>query len=342
MPPYRKVHVETRTRALVLVEEGYSYRAVGTRLGISHKTVFRIVHKHRQTGSVGDKPRSGRPKSTTPRQDRILIRKSLGNRRLTAPELRAQMEVQHGVRLASRTVRQRLFKAGLRGCVAAKKPLLRDATVRKRLAFAREHRNWTVAQWESVLWSDESAFQLFCGAKRAHVRRRVGERYSPQCIVPTVKHGGGSLMIWGCMSGLGVGQVYRCEGTMRQDQYIRVLRNHMLPSATALYGQGQAFVFQQDNAPCHKARRVSDFLQRSGVVVMDWPAQSPDLNPIEHLWEVLFRKVENKKPSNLNALWQLLQEAWVDIPAATIQKLVHSMPARCAAVVKAKGRHTRY
>ena len=77
----------------MLVEEGYSWRdAVVTRLGISHKTVFRIVHKHRQTGSVGDKPRSGRPKSTTPRQDRILIRKSLGNRRLTAPELRAQME----------------------------------------------------------------------------------------------------------------------------------------------------------------------------------------------------------------------------------------------------------
>ena len=89
MPPYRKVDVETRTRALVLVEEGYSFRAVGTRLGISHKTVFRIVHKHRQTGSVADKPRRGRPKSTTPRQDRILIRKSLGNHRLTAPELRA-------------------------------------------------------------------------------------------------------------------------------------------------------------------------------------------------------------------------------------------------------------
>ena len=135
------------------------------------------------------------------------------------------------------------------------------------------------------------------------------------------------------MSARSTGAKVPCDRTSTS-----VLRNHMLPSATALYGQGQAFVFQQDNAPCHKARRVSDILQRSGVVVMDWPAQSPDLNPIEHLWEVLFHKVENKKKSNL----QLLQEAWVDIPAATIQKLVHSMPARCAAVVKAKGHHTRY
>ena len=105
MPPYRKVDARTRTRALVLVEEGYIFRAVGTRLGISHKRVFCIVHKYRETGSVADKPRNGRPKST-PRQDRILIRKNLVNPRLTGPELGAQMEAEHGVQLAPRTVRQ--------------------------------------------------------------------------------------------------------------------------------------------------------------------------------------------------------------------------------------------
>ena len=111
------------------------------------------------------------------------------------------------------------------------------------------------------------------------------------------------------------------------------------PLATALYGEWQDFVFQQDNAPCHKVRRVCAFFERSGVEVLDWPGQSPDLNPIEHLWEVLFRKVQNKKPSNLDALWQLLHEAWVAIPADTIQHLVHSMPRRCAAVIAAKCQH---
>ena len=197
MPRNTKVDAETRTRAVVLVEEGYSYRDVGTRLGISHKTVFRLVKKYRETGSIVDKPRSGRPRVTTEREDRVLVRRSLGDHRLTSPELRAKMEDDHGVHVSSRTVRSRLFSAGLRGCVAAKKPLLRDPTICKRLAFAREHRNWTIEQWNSVLWADESSFQLFCGAKRAYVRRRVGEKYSRQCIVPTVKHGGGSLMIWG-------------------------------------------------------------------------------------------------------------------------------------------------
>ncbi len=92
---------------------GYSYRDVGTRLGISHKTVFRHVKKHREAGSIVDKPRSGRPKVTTEREDRILVRKSLGDRRLTLPELRAKMEDDHGVHVSSRTVRSRLFSAGL-------------------------------------------------------------------------------------------------------------------------------------------------------------------------------------------------------------------------------------
>jgi len=85
-------------------------------------------------------------------------------------------------------------------------------------------------------------------------------------------------MVWGCMSGREVGQLYRWEGTMCQDQFISPLKSHASP-ASALYGEGQAFCFKQDNAPCHKARRGCDFMEHSDVEVSDWPAQSPDLNP---------------------------------------------------------------
>ena len=115
------------------------------------------------------------------------------------------MKDDHVVHVMCRTVRSRLFSSGLRGFAAAKKPLLRDPTMCKRMPFAREHREWTIEQWNSVLWSDESSFQLFCGAKRAYVRKRLVEKYSPQCIFPTMKHEGGSLVILGCMSGPGVG-----------------------------------------------------------------------------------------------------------------------------------------
>ena len=89
------------------------------------------------------------------------------------------------------------------------------------------------------------------------LHRRVCERYSSQCVVPTVKHGGGSLFVW-----CGVSQLYRCEGTMRQDQYIRGLRNHMLLSAASLYG---AFLFQQDNSSCHEVNKVMALFERSDI-----------------------------------------------------------------------------
>ena len=113
-------------------------------------------------------------------------------RTATEDGVRAESE---GVTVSSSTIRKRVNSAGLHGCVAAKKPLLRPANIENWLDFARRHKNWTVQQWETGLWSEESAFLLFCGAKQAIVRRRVDERYSPQCIVPTIKHGGGSLMV---------------------------------------------------------------------------------------------------------------------------------------------------
>ena len=106
---------------------------------------------------------------------------------------------------------------------------------------------------------------------------------------------------------------------MRQDQCVRVLRNHMLPSASSLYGEGEAFVFLQDNAPCHKANKVTKFLERSHVEVLQWPAQSPDSNPIENVWDVLFRKVERSKAGSLETLWQLLHAAWQAIPVDIVQ-----------------------
>ena len=95
----------------------------------------------------------------------------------------------------------------------------------ERKEFAKTHKHWTVQDWNKVLWSDESTFEVFCGAKRAYVRRKVGERFNSECVAPTVKHGGGSFMVWGCMSGLGAGHLYRCEGTVNQNKYIDILKN---------------------------------------------------------------------------------------------------------------------
>ena len=225
--------------------------------------------------------------------------------------------------------------------MAARKPLLSARNRKARLDFASEYRDWTVEQWRQVLWSDESSVELFDCRRRVYVRRRQGERFREECLVPSVKFGGGKLMIWGCFSGTGLGEICRVEGTVDQKKYQAILQETMLPSANRLFGR-EKFVFQHDNAPCHAARSVADFLHQKKISVMKWPPQSPDLNPIENLWSILKRKVGLTKPSSLPELWENLRQSWQQISQAEIDKLIASMPQRIKLVIKAKGGATRY
>lgn len=176
------------------------------------------------------------------------------------------------------------------------------------------------------------------------VRRRIGEEYHPDCVVPTVKHGGGSIMVWGCMAASGVGKMFICEGRMNSEKYINVLENVLMPSLTRMFGDTNLddVKFQQDNAPCHKSAMTMGWFKDNMVPVLDWPAQSPDLNPIEHLWGILKRKVREHSITSKRVLKNALLDEWNAITADECKKLVNSMPQRIAAVIKAKGGPTKY
>ena len=123
------------------------------------------------------------------------------------------------------------------GRVAVRKPLLRKPNIIKRLKFAEEHKDWTVDQWMKVLWTDESKFEIFGSKRRQYVRRRSNERYHPKCIVPTMKHGGGNILVWGCFSGHGIGDLKRIDGRMDKEMYHQILIRHGVPSGLRLVGQ---------------------------------------------------------------------------------------------------------
>lgn len=133
-----------------------------------------------------------------------------------------------------------------------------------------------------MLWSDESKFEIFGSNYRVFVRRRKGERMDSTCLVPTVKHGGGGVMVWGCFAGDTVGDLFKIEGILNQHGYHSILQRHAIPSGLRLVGP---FIFQQDNDPKHTSRLCKGYLTKKesdGVLrQMTWPPQSPDLNPIE-------------------------------------------------------------
>jgi hypothetical protein len=225
---------------------------------------------------------------------------------------------------------------------AAKKPLLTAAMVKKRIAFCKKHLRWTDDDWDKVMFSDESTFKLI-NPRAQRVRRLAGvNRYKQGYVVVNVKHPP-SVMIWGCFCCIGGrGSLYLLppKTTMNSVCNMEVLRSQLLPWMPRL----GATKFLQDGAPCHTAKKVKVFLKENIVSVMDWPGNSPDLNPIENLWAIMKRRL--KKLPNITSLPLLMRAIkimWTrDLPIALMKKLASSMPARLKMCQKNKGQMTKY
>ncbi|KAJ7325326.1 hypothetical protein JRQ81_018346 [Phrynocephalus forsythii] len=163
---------------------------------------------------------------------------------------------------------------------------------------------------------------------------------SNQCVVPAVKHGGGSVTVWGCsMSAAGTGELHFIERTMNANINCDILKQSMIPSLQRL---GRRAVFQHDNNPKHTSKMTTALLKKLRVRGMDCPSMSPDLNPIEHLWGILKQKIEVCKVSNIYRLCDVNMEEWKMTLVATCEALVNSMPKRVKEVLENNGGHTKY
>ncbi|TWW59170.1 Transposable element [Takifugu flavidus] len=193
----------------------------------------------------------------------------------------------------------------------------KKAHVEARLKYANDHLKDVQSDRKKVLWSDETKIEL-CGLNSTHhVWRKKNAAYDPRNTVPTVKHGGGNIIFWGCFSAKGTGLRHHITGKMDGAMYRAVLRDNLLPSARKLK-MGRGWVFQHDNDPKHTAKATKEWLKKNHIKVMEWPSQSPvespDLNPIENLWRELKVRVAKRQPTNLNDLERICKEEWAKIP----------------------------
>lgn len=312
-------------------KDGNSYRKISRLLGISKTMVENAVKWILVKETRGRKPK------ITPTVKRGIIRCVKKNPFISSKQIKYDLNIE----IDTSTIRKTLIKENLKAHSARKVPMLSKKNVQQRLKFAEVHSCWPQEKWRNILWSDETKINLFNSDRGLHtVRRPINTEYNPKYTLKTVKHGGGNIIVWGSFSYYGVGPLYRIQGIMKATDYVDILQNCMLPYAEE--NMPLRWVFQQDNDPKHTAKCTKTWFGNNKIHLLEWPAQSPDLNPIENLWNIVKTSIRGKCPTNCDQLWELIQAAWNDIPISVCQNLVDSMPRRCLAVLKNNGASTKY
>ncbi|CDQ82348.1 unnamed protein product [Oncorhynchus mykiss] len=291
------------------------YRTIGKQLGEKATTVGAIIRKWKKFKMTVNHPRSGAPCKISPSGASMIMRKVRDQPRTTRQDLVNDLK-RAGTTVSKKTISNTLRRHGLKSCSARK-------------------------EWEKVMWSDETKIELFGLNSTRRVWRKKKDEYNPKNTIPTVKHGGGNIILWGCFSAKGTGRLHLIEGRMDGAMYREILANNLLPSVRALK-MGRGWVFQHDNDPKHTARATKEWLRKKHLKVLEWASQSPDLNPIENLWRELKVRIAQRQPRNLKDLEKVCMEEWAKIPAAVCANLVKNYRKRMISVIAKKGFCTKY
>lgn len=338
--PYQQLTEFVRGRIVGMREGGFSYRKIAARTQCNATTVMRVWKKWTEENQTRRKPGSGARNSTTARDDRHLIRMAVTDRTASSRVLAQRWSTATGVLLSSSTVRRRLLQHELRARVPLRRIPLSLNHRRLRLQWAQQHSAWR-AQWQQVVFSDESRYNLEYNDGRVRVRRYRGERLLPQCVIQRHTARTPGIMVWGAIGYNCRSHLVHIAGNLNSDRYIReIVEPEVLPLLRRIPGA----VFQQDNARAHVSQTAQAFFSAQQVSLLPWPAYSPDMSPIEHVWDFIGRRLARTAGGahSKTELWRQVEAIWNAIPQDYIQNLYYSMPRRVQALIAQRGGHTKY
>lgn len=338
----RKLTAGERWQAVGMANAGMSTRDVGNHFNVNHTVIVRLLQRQRQTGNVDDRPRTGRPRVTTPREDRLLVRRARASPFTPAPLLNRHWPP--GGHVSVRTVIRRLHKSHLRARRVVRRPSMTQRHRAARFQWALDHLRWNIRSWRRIHWSDESRFLLRPVDGRMRVWREKNQAYDENHVCPITPFGGGGVTVWGCFSLNCKLEMYVLGGNMNGQIYRdNVLRDIVVPHFDN-HPLATRPLYMDDNARPHRARIVTAYKEQEGIDTIFWPAMSPDMNPIEHVWDFIGRNLNRRDPpcQNLAELRAAIVDEWRQFPQEKLRRLVHSMPRRVRELHRKRGGCTRY
>lgn len=345
--PRQTLSNDHRMAIVALHKEGLGRPEIIARLNrqyginISRGTVTYALKRYNETGTSRTRPGQGRKKAVSIRAARRLKRIALANRRDSLRSLAGASGQLLDHPVGRMTVKRILKTAGLHRRVAARKPLLKTPQRLRRLAWCRDRSLWQTAQWARIIFSDEKIFRVASNKRVEFVTRSAQERYAPQCLSNTLKSGP-QIHVWGAMGWRGLAPLKRINGNLNAIKYQNEILQGFEQIGPGIAGGRPPWVFMQDRAPAHAAASTQAFLGARNIEVLDWPGNSPDLNPIENLWAEVQTRLPKTLPRNADELWARVEAAWAGIPNNIIRKLYRSLPERVNTVIKNKGGHSRF
>jgi transposase len=323
-------------RAAVVTLHALSWtgRAIAHVLHCSEQAVSRWVRRWEQTHSLEDAERSGRPRATTDDQDQDIGVYSDAHPKTLPRTIVHELELPVG----KRTVRRRLNEIGLHTCVQR----LEHDNAERRLQWAHDYERWTEDDWARVLFSDEVHFYLNYTC-REYVQRPLGHACDPKYLGESPPRAEGKVSLWGCISAEGLGHAEIYVDTLNARRYQAILALNLTSSAEEHWPEGGQWWFQQDNWTVHTAGTTRLWFDAHGIDVIDWPAWSPDLNPIEELWNDIKRRVySNHHPRTTDELERCIRQEWEATDIGWIKHICRSLPHRIQLVIQNEGHKIPY